>query len=303
MIGFFILMFASCEHKELCYDHSHLVRVQILFDWENAPDAHPTSMRLYLFPTDGREVLLYEFTNSHAGHISVPAGCYKALCLNSDTESILYRNINRFTTFEAYATDGTLEVRSSSAPRADGTQQERIAKSTDRLWSACMENVNINIQDQNKILIFYPEQSVCHYQLKIKNVANLKYVPSEGISGSLSSMAGGLLPGMKKTTTELVTIPFKVVHKDSTTLMADFLCFGHCPSDKKIHKLVIYAILADGNKYYYTYDVTPQVHNAPDFRNVKIELDSFHLPKPIVNGGGFQPAVEGWKNVDVNISM
>lgn len=51
------------------------------------------------------------------------------------------------------------------------------------------------------------------------------------------------------------------------------------------------------------YDVTDQIHSAPDQRNVHIVLDGLPLPKPIVNGGGFQPSVDEWQSVDVDIEM
>ena len=79
-----ILSTTSCEHKNLCYDHAHTGIVNVVFDWRNAPNAAPKSMSCYLFPTDGGEVLRYEFTDRNGGAIRVPAGRYDALCLNSD---------------------------------------------------------------------------------------------------------------------------------------------------------------------------------------------------------------------------
>lgn len=52
-VGIFMLPLVSCEHKELCYDHSHTVDVRVVLDWKNAAEASPSSMRLYLFPQDG----------------------------------------------------------------------------------------------------------------------------------------------------------------------------------------------------------------------------------------------------------
>ena len=89
----------SCEHKELCLDHAHAVEVEVVFDWRNAPNAAPASMSLYLFPGDG-EALRYDFTGRDGGTIRVPIGKYEALCLNSDTENIVYRNTERKGTFE-----------------------------------------------------------------------------------------------------------------------------------------------------------------------------------------------------------
>ena len=125
-----------------------------------------------------------------------------------------------------------------------------------------------------------------------------------GISGSLSSLAGGLFAGKSETTEELVTIPFEVtVSADKSTLRGGLLTFGHCPSKQNRHRLIVYVILSDESKWYYTYDVTDQIHSAPDQRNVHIVLDGLPLPKPIVNGGGFQPSVDEWQSVDVDIEM
>lgn len=97
---FAALAVASCEHKDLCYDHSHTIDVEVVFDWRNASEAAPESMSLYLFPTNGGEALRYEFTDCGGGTIRVPVGNYGALCLNSDTENVTYRNTDQKTTFE-----------------------------------------------------------------------------------------------------------------------------------------------------------------------------------------------------------
>ena len=49
--------------------------------------------------------------------------------------------------------------------------------------------------------------------------------------------------------------------------------------------------------------MTGQIHSAPDPRNVHIVLDGLPLPKPITNGGGFQPEVEPWKPVEIDLKM
>ena len=69
------LALAACQHKELCYDHSHVVSLNVVFDWSEAPDATPASMSLYLFPKGEGEALRYEFTDRSGGTIRVPVGC------------------------------------------------------------------------------------------------------------------------------------------------------------------------------------------------------------------------------------
>lgn len=306
---FAALAVASCEHKDLCYDHSHTIDVEVVFDWRNASEAAPESMSLYLFPTNGGEALRYEFTDCGGGTIRVPVGNYGALCLNSDTENVTYRNTDQKTTFEVSTrtTDllsglSALGVRSDGVPRADGTETERVALPPDELWSDCTEGIELKQTSAPQAVTLYPKVSVCKYTVEIRNAENLKYM--SGISGSLSSLAGGLFAGKSETTEELVTIPFEItVSADKSTLTGGLLTFGHCPSVQNRHQLTVYAVLADESKWYYTYDVTDQIHSAPDQRNVHIVLDGLPLPKPIVNGGGFQPSVDEWQSVDVDIEM
>lgn len=300
-VGIFMLPLVSCEHKELCYDHSHTVDVRVVLDWKNAAEASPSSMRLYLFPQDGGEVLSYGFADCRGGNITVPIGCYKILCLNSDTKSILYRNIGRFTDFEAYTVNDVLVRRSTSTPRADGTQEERVARSPDKLWCARADGACFGESD--RLLMLYPEEVVCRYRLEIRHVENLKHIAPDGISGALSGISGSLFAGRGVTGPEVITVPFGIIRRDSTTLTADFICFGCPPLPGKKHMLTVYVLLADGSKYYHSYDVTSCIHTTRDPRNVPIVLDSLHLPKPITNGDGFRPSVDEWQNINIDIPM
>lgn len=300
----------SCEHKDLCYDHSDAVDVEVVFDWCNAPDASPESMSLYLFPAGGGEALRYEFTDCRGGTIRVPVGGYEALCLNSDTENIDYRNTAQRTSFEVMTRTTSLlgglsglGVRSEGVPRPEGTESERVVLCPDMLWSDHAEGVVLAQQSATRTITLSPQQSVSSYTVEIRNAENLKYV--SGISGSLSSMAESLYPGMgcDATCERSVTVPFDVeISADKTAVAGRLFAFG-CPTTRNIHTLTVYAVLSDASKWYYTYDVTDQIHSAPNQRDVHIVLDGLPLPKPIVNGGGFQPDVDEWQSEQIEIPM
>lgn len=299
------LVLCSCEHKELYYGKTRTANVKVVFDWKNAPDADPETMSLYLFPRDGGPVQRYEFTDRTGGIVKIPVGNYNVLCLNSDSELIQLRGISRWETFEAYTGEmkilGSLGIRSASVPRADGTEGEKVAHAPGILWSDRIKNIEVTLLPAEQAITLYPGESVCSYTVEIRNASNLKYVSD--LRGALSGMAGGLLPGLDELTPERVTIPFKIVSDGVSTITGNFLTFGNSPAIGNTNRLVIYAILADGSKWYYTYDVTNQVRSAPDRRHVRIVLDGLPLPKPIANGGGFQPSVDDWKNVNVDIPM
>lgn len=289
----------SCEHKELSYDYPHSTDVQVVINWKKALKNPPETMRVYLFPLDGDKALPYEFTDYRGGRISVPEGRYKALCLNSDTESIIFRNINSFEKFEAYAPN----IKMIPAPRADGTENERIAKSLERLYCGRLNDVTIKTSNKDQTVTFFPELSVCRYRIEIKNVSNINYISFDGVSEALTGMSGSLFVGRNELSSELVTVPFKVVSDNISTLTADFFAFGQLDSIQTPHQLVIYVIMSDGSKNYYTYDITPQVGAAANPHDIHIVLNKLSLSKPIDNGGGFHPEVNEWINVNVDIPM
>lgn len=313
---------SACEHHELCYDHSHVTYINVVFDWEKAPSASPKSMSLYLLPTGGGMPIRHDFGNATGGLIRVPIGKYSAICINSDTEGVVCRNTDRRETFEV--TTRTTDLLSdfyprkkgrTEIPRAEGTENERVALAADWLWSSHAEDIDIGAESfsvggvdiKEKELRLFPEKSVNLHTVEIRNAKNLGYVTS--VRGTLTSMSGGILPGFgpKVLTDERVTIPFDVsISSDGKTITGKVLTFGHCPSQTAVHTLTIYAILADGSKWYYTYDVTPQMHGASGgdpLEGGHILLEDLPLPKPIEGDGGFQPSIDEWQDVDIGIEM
>lgn len=293
-----VLPMLSCEHKGVT--NSLGEEVEVKFDWKNAPDAKPETMRLYLFPVGSGSHQVYEFVDYRGGTVKMPEGQYKAICVNSDTEKVLYRNVSSFDEFEAYAPDGTLNV--SAAPRSKATSIERVATSPDCLYSATLDEFTVKLGKKNQSITLCPSFTVWLYKVTITNVTNLKYTASDGLFGCISGMSGGLYVGLEEPTDEVVTVPFETSSDGVSTVTADFIVYGS-PDSKSSHEITIYALMSDGNNKYYTFDVTNQVNNARDPHNVSISLSGLELPKPIVNGSGFHPDVSDWENIDVDIPM
>ena len=78
----------SCEQKELCYAHNHTSMIKVNFDWRNAPEANPSSMLFYLFPTEEASTIKREFIGKDGGISQALAGIsYIALGFNSDIKN------------------------------------------------------------------------------------------------------------------------------------------------------------------------------------------------------------------------
>ncbi len=307
-----ILVSVSCEHKELCYDHSHTINVDVSFDWANAPDAAPKSMSLYLFSEDGTNPQRYEFVGREGGTIRVVPGVYHAICLNSDTETICHRFTDLHHTY-TLTTDPVSLLSGMTAfglftrsepPMAKGTEDESVISPSEMLWTHQMTYVELNGHGQK--FVMSPEISYTRIHLEILNVENLRYTTA--VSGTLSGLADGYMIGAGELSEGLATIPFPLsIAGNHDCLEADFYTFGHCPETLNKHMLTVYTILQDGTQWYHSFDVTDQMHESDD-HIIRITLDKLPIPEPDpgtggVGGGGFVPTIDEWNTINIGINM
>lgn len=314
------LLMASCQHKELCYDHSHVVDLKVVFDWQNAPDANPASMSLYMHPAEGGEVKRYDFSQREGGKARISLGTYHALCLNSDNvDWAQFQGTDRHETFEIYTQTVDMLIGNGFStrglPQAAQAADERIAMAPQMVWSGHCEEFKLAGNGTQQTLTMYPKESVCHYTVLINNVKNAEYVQGTVLDATLSGMAEGYLPALEQSTDTPVTFPFEgSLSKENRTITGNFLTFGDCATTETRHYLMIYMFLTDQSKWYTTIDVTDQIHNAADPQHVQIVIDTLELPKPIPGtggsgsgsgsgNGGFHPDIEEWQSNDVEIVM
>lgn len=299
---------SSCEHKELCYDHSHMVELDVRFDWSAAPDANPESMSVYFIPTVGGSPERYEFIGLSGGHITVREGDYHVICLNSDTRNIICRNTNSLYTFEITSAETSLlqsfamlGIRSDQAPRKEGSENMRVIASPEKVWSSVYNDLHMS-KDHNYEISLTPEKIVDEVAIEIKDVDNIDRI--KAASASIYDMGGGFLPGLKTATDERVILPFDLkADKTDNTLKGTMRTFGHCPETTGNHVLYIYVVMKDGSQWYYTYDITEQIHASDDGSgNWDISISGLPLPEPDADGG-LRPTVTEWSNINIEIKM
>lgn len=324
-----LLLLASCEHKELCYQHPHLKTVRVEFDWRDAPDASPAGMCVYFYPLEGGNGQRFDFTGTEGGEVQLRVGRYKALCYNNDTEIVEFYNTDDFAAHGVYTREGNpLEPiygnAANYAPRADGTEEEPVRISPDMMWGCTASEVEVTdeglscsclpsggedadggTQRDEYVITLYPHELVCTYTYEVRNVSNLKHMVQ--MCGTISGMAGTLAFASEELGTESVTVPFESVSDGVSTVTGRFYTFGHHPDNPDPHRMVFYVVMDDGAKYCYKdtekLDVTTQVHEAPDFRHVHIIIDGLDLPQPIENGHGFDVDVDDWEVVEEEIKI
>ncbi len=307
-----LLLLCSCQYKDLCYDHNHWIYANTTYDWSHVAAPKPMRATFYSLSDPSMEPQIYDFS-SNGGLARLVGATYQAISYNNDTETILYRNGNSLNTLEAYTRQSSIEegTRMSftrgTMPHFTAKEPERVILEPDSLYGAVSEPFTTDLADTVDVEM-QPHQRFHEIIVTITNVPNLQYTGSFG--GALSGLAASINMATGIPSDELATEAFECSVIDATTLQMKLRIFGHCPHESEgefnNHILTIYAVLADGQKWYYTQDVSSQMHEqsqSDENYKIEIKLDGLPVPKPIVNGSGFQPTIDGWQGVNIDVTM
>lgn len=301
------LTMVSCEHKELCLDHSHMHRVRVEFDWRNAPDANPSNMAAYFF-SEGSFPQRYNFEGRDGDIITISEGDYTAIGMNGDhIEWSRMRATDDIETFELYTRDSQYlsasGLRTSTLPRTRGTEDERMAITPGMLWNHRVNDIRIDEDSVEQVITFYPSECVCYYTVTVIDVKGLTRLESMTLDATLTGMVEGFLHGWHSPSDVPVTMTYELTGKDQTTLYGEFLTFGECFQSQQKHYVNIYTVYTDGTGGYFSFDVTDQVSKAPDPRHVDIVIRGMEIPQPLSPGPGLDPYVSEWKEANETIIM
>lgn len=329
LLAFMTLSLASCNHKHLCLHHPHDIKLKVEFNWQNAPDANLLGMCVFFYPVDGGDPRRVDFKGTQGGYVELTVGKYHVLTYNNDTEAILFAN-GSFAKHRAYTREGNILEpvlgSSAGAPRASGTEEEKVVITPDMLWGTTSLDVEITdeglcytcipfnenathqkVESKEYVITLYPREFLCHYSYEIRNVQNLKHASQ--MCASLSGMSGGMTLASEELFSQPVTLPLEArINRENSTITGEFYTFGHHLENSAPHKMLLYVWMDSGEKYYFgaddpDFDVTSQVHSAPNPKRVHLIIDGLDLPKPIENGGGFKPTVDDWEEVQQDITM
>ena len=314
-----LIVSAACQKDLVRWPNFLKTTFNVRFDWSEVSYAEPSVMQLVVFPDDGRRSLDFGFTRKTGGTADLDAGDYHAVCFNSDTEVLTTRG-DGWKAFEVTSQETDLRLFSPmfgvtrNVPRGEGSEDEPVLQEPDMLWTGTTSDGFQAGNEQYETVTLPMQASVYTYFFTIRNVANLQYVTE--MVATISGMSASMYPSTGLPSDIHCTIPVAVRSDGVSTLTCSVRSFGHCPghetdlSAQANHRLLVYARLTDGSKWYYEFNVTDELHN-PD--NVKtgpggekeydIDLDELPFPRPIANDSGMHPDVEAWNEIDEDVHM
>lgn len=315
IIFIILILTNSCSHKEFCYDHDHRVSLRIKFDWRDAPEASPAGMVVWFYPDEMARVSnisseRFDFSNTEGGVIKLPPGRYHVITYNNDIEFTRFYDAHSLETHYLTTREGSLfetaigsrEYQNDNPIRPDGTNEQRVFISPDEIWGYTV--FNIDVEEDGEITLF-PHELFCRYSYEIRNVKNLESVVN--MSALLTGMSHTLCLYNESLGDESVTIPLPAYKADETTIRGEFLTFGHHADNRDPHKFGLCLWTRSGETLFYgkddeNFDVTNQIHSAPNPRKVHFIIDGLEL-NPIRGEGEWGASFEDWNEINSDIVL
>ena len=303
---------ASCVHKDLNDEAPTTIadNVEVIFDWQKTKGKKPSSMILYLYP-EGHDVMNYWFNNPDGGPIKSYAGRHTAIChSNDDPYGHHLRNQENHNELEVFTDNTTVLVgqgiSTRSIPRAKGTEDEPLRMTPSMIYGAQNSEIDLKLTSFAQSITFYPEELVCRYTVEFVDVENLKSADLR-IDATISSLAGGYFPGRMAASSEPVSHSFTLVaDEEMNSMRSEFYTFGVPDGEERPHMICVYVALRNNQGNLYTFDVSDQVNNAPDPRNVNIKIYGLKLPElpddpTPPDQGGVSIEIDSWETFHYNI--
>lgn len=292
-----LLPLMGCEHRELCYDHSHMTDLEVVFDWSKIPDADPRTMVVHFFRPDGSYFRRMDFVSREGGKMRIEAGEYMVLFHNGETDVVREKGTDYSDYMLGSLTSSLLAPmgRTDSPPRPSDSADEPVAGVPEEIWTGVGGKVNVIRGKEGQVVRLVPMTATKEYTIEIDNVENL----SEGldISAALTGMSSQFSLSGQCQVGPHSTLPLDIERVDDHTLIARFRAFGHCPDEDRRHIFTVYT----SEKTYHNFDVTQQMHEASDPDHIFIRLEGLKLPSI---GTGMSPDVSGWDDItDIDIPM
>ena len=295
-------IFQSCQQKELLYPDEFDDRINIKFEWDNAPDAVPEGMTLYFFPIDSRsQIWRFDITGHNGGTVELPQGTYRLLTYNNDLPDIYFTDIHNFEYFSANA-----RSRNDSLVYAPGM-----------LFSGVVNHINVHLDgcdylspdgaftESKDYVIRCKPISLCScYNIELRGVTVIKnlrsvYATLEGLATSIRLYDAAPYGGPVGITTDLISTGL------GNTFRGQFHAFGTSPGLDEF-QLSVTVMRKDGKAFAKKFDVTSQILNSSDSKNVFIVVDGIEIPDDIIPPASSDVDmaidVDGWNEINIDLS-
>lgn len=319
----------SCTHHDLCLHHRHEIKIRIVYDWRYSPDACPEGMTAYFYREGSDRPIRVDFTGSHGGEISLPTGRYRIISYNNDCKLSQFGHHDDFAAHMTFTRQGNiLEPLNSDMTTPSKVNGQNVVICPDDIYLAKAIEVEIRedgisyicvplddaagiigkpITSEEQVIYLYPQDVLCRYSYEVRHVEGVERIRE--LCGSIS----GMCPSLKIASLEKHMIPVVLPYAAEITgdgrIVGEFLTFGHHPEVENPHNMELYVWTNSGSSHILgrgeeNFNVTGQVHDAPNPRRVHLVIDHIAIPADENAGcSGQTTSADDWFEVDTPILL
>lgn len=288
-----LLIMVSCRQKDLIYVLEPM-KVNVEFNWSGAEKALPDGMTLLFFPIDGNsKPWRFDIEGRDGGPIEIFPGDYRILAYNNDLPGVEFIATDSYDRFSA-----TVHYISDS-----------LAMSTGMLYAAHLHEVCISKRHGYiQQVVLFPDSMSTVYHIKLDSVSGSERIKTA--SAVLKGLARSvcLQLGCNSKDTCCVSTPLHIMTNLNSVLETTATGFGN-PQITNPRIFLEIIVTTSHGKYSKTVDVTDQVMNSLNPRNVDIHISGLDIPAADTpeNPGsgpdvGISVGVDGWNVIEINYS-
>ena len=336
-IGCLALMgvLASCNHKELCYDHEpHAERVEYQmnlhyeYEWEYNVENHvdwqsswdeafgveydairpvqPEGVRIHTYNEEDKTETVRNVGASGASVRFNNEGTYSVLFYNNDTEYIVFQGMESFQSALA-TTRGVSRSSYTGNSLLERNSEETTVNPPDMLYGAYKKEMYVKRSTQTDTLDVTMHPLVFTYLIRYEISVGAELVALA--RGALAGMAKGVNLGNGCTSQEDATVMFDCT-VEAFGAQALVKSFGipdypnpNYSRNSRQYGLNLEVRLKNGTTQQFEFDVTDQIEKQPNGGVVVVKGIGI-TEQEETGGGGFDIGVEGWGDaIDVPLPL
>lgn len=296
---------SSCKRRALTEaDNNVMVSIEIDTDIINhTVEELPSMMRVMFFDSSTGKFATQAFVSPEGGTVNVvPGKTYDVLTYNFDTESTVITGENDFGKIHATTNDVPESYKDKLKSRGSKFDNERIVFEPDHLFVGLLRNAYIPARgiDSDPVLLEMKAKTIVEsWKIIISKVQGIEWVAD--ISGVVSGLSEGNWISTRDRMNEDVSVFFETMEtKSDGTIEIKFNTFGYNPKLKQVISLVIVDISGHGHEF--NIDASEKFIGNEE-QTIEIITDDIIIEEPEEgdSGGGLQPDVDDWENIENDI--
>jgi hypothetical protein len=317
-----ILLAGACQRRPFA-EYNTRVALKVVINTNivnHVQEEPPQIMRVNLYDPETGSLRYTDFVGPTGGYIHPTPGVYDMIVYSVDSESTVIRNERNFNDIEAYTNEVSSYIKgqmaqflakrkNSYAKASPSLEEEPVVNQPDHIFVGWYHTLDIPVvyEDDGDVEIVVEVDAhtlVETWVVEVRNIEGVQWISST--MSVMSGQKGSVHMGPNAHSDKVVSVVFDLELQDredgqGKCLKGKLNTFGVHPENLNGAHLDLNIRDKGDADFVYHFDVTDQFRNN-EKRYILVE-QPIVVEQPKVEGGGFQPTVDIWKDVHTEIIL